>query len=110
MQIVVTGGSGFLGAQLAQALLAVGHDVRVLGRDFSHAESIIAAGAIPIVADLRDADAVIDACKGMDAVFHVGALSAPWGRTQDFYAINVDGTAAVIEGCKRHQVRRLIYV
>ena len=46
----------------------------------------------------------------MDVVYHVGALSAPWGRSQDFHAINVNGTTAVIEGCKRHQVRRLIYV
>lgn len=110
MRILVTGGSGFLGAYLAQALLVAGHQVRILGRDFSHAESLIAAGATPIVADLRDAAAVIAACKGMDAAYHVGALSAPWGRSRDFHAINVNGTAAVIEGCKRHGVRRLIYV
>ncbi len=110
MQIIVTGGSGFLGAHLTQALLTAGHQVHVLGRDSSTTGRLIAAGAVPIVADLRDADAVIAACKGMDAAYHVGALSAPWGRSQDFYAINVNGTAAVIDGCKRHHVRRLIYV
>ena len=110
MQIVVTGGSGFLGAHLSQALLTAGHHVHIMGRDFSSTDRLIAAGAIPIVADLRNADAVIAACKGMDVAYHVGALSAPWGRSQDFHEINVNGTAAVIEGCKRHQVRRLIYV
>src|SRR5262249_8321267 len=110
MQIIVTGGSGFLGAHLAQTLLGAGHRVHILGRDFSHTDSPTAAGATPIVADLRDANAVIAACKGMDAAYHVGALSAPWGRSQDFHAINVTGTAAVIEGCKRHRVQRLIYV
>jgi len=110
MQIVVTGGSGFLGAHLAQALLTAGHHVRVLGRNFANTDRIIAAGAVPISADLRNADAVIAACKGMDVAYHVGALSAPWGRSQDFYETNVNGTAAVIEGCKRHRVRRLIYV
>jgi nucleoside-diphosphate-sugar epimerase len=43
-------------------------------------------------------------------VFHVGALSAPWGRRADFYAVNVGGTEAVISGCLAHGVRRLVYV
>jgi nucleoside-diphosphate-sugar epimerase len=110
MRIVVTGGSGFLGAHLSEALLAAGHQIYILGRDFSHADRLVADGAIPIVADLRDADAVIAACKGMDVAYHVGALSTPWGRAKDFYDINVNGTAAIIEGCKHHHVRRLIYV
>lgn len=84
--------------------------MRILGRDFSGAGMLLAAGARPIAADLRDTAAVIEACRGVDAVYHVGALSAPWGRAADFHAINVGGTAAVIEGCWRHAVRRLIYV
>ncbi len=110
MRILVTGGSGFLGAHLSRALLAHGHHVRILGRDFSPVEDLIEAGAIPITADLRDVDAVVAACDGVDVVYHVGALSAPWGRSNDFYAINVNGTAAVIAGCKRFGLRRLIYV
>jgi len=35
----------------------------------------------------------------MEAVYHVGALSAPWGKRADFFAINVGGTEAVLEGC-----------
>ena len=110
MKIVVTGGTGFLGAHLSLGLLTAGHHVHIIGRDFSNSGSLVAAGAIPIAADLRNADAVIAACKGMDVAIHAGALSAPWGHSRDFREINVNGTAAVIEGCKRHQVRRLIYV
>ena len=110
MNILITGGTGFLGQHLARALLERGHQVRLLGRDMAPAGALIAAGARPVVADLRDQPAVVAACAGVDAVYHVGALSAPWGRRADFFAINVDGTAAVLAGCRRHAVRRLIYV
>jgi nucleoside-diphosphate-sugar epimerase len=46
----------------------------------------------------------------MDAVFHVGALSSPWGRRSDFFEINEGGTANVLAGCQHHRVQRLIYV
>jgi nucleoside-diphosphate-sugar epimerase len=46
----------------------------------------------------------------MDVVCHAGALSAPWGRRDDFEATNVIGTVTVAEGCVRHAVRRLVYV
>jgi nucleoside-diphosphate-sugar epimerase len=70
----------------------------------------VETGADPIIADLRDRAAVIAACQGARTVFHVGALSAPWGRRADFVATNVGGTEAVIEGCRRHGVERLVYV
>jgi nucleoside-diphosphate-sugar epimerase len=61
-------------------------------------------------ADLRDKSAVIDACANVEVVYHVGALSAPWGKRSDFFAINVGGTEAMIAGCVKHRVRRFIYV
>lgn len=110
MKTLVTGGTGFVGVHLAQALLDAGHDVAILGRNFAPAQSLIAAGALPVAADLRDAGAVQRACSGMDAVFHVGALSAPWGAAADFQAINVGGTRNVVHGCTQHGVQRLILV
>jgi nucleoside-diphosphate-sugar epimerase len=46
----------------------------------------------------------------VEAVFHVGALSAPWGPARDFHDINVGGTASVLAGCREHRVRRVVYV
>lgn len=109
-RVLVTGATGFVGAHLVRALVADGLAVRALGRDFSRFGNLIAAGAEPVRADLRDRDAIIAACQGVHSVFHVGALSAPWGRPADFRAINVGGTASVLEGCRRHGVWRLIYV
>jgi nucleoside-diphosphate-sugar epimerase len=110
MKILVTGGTGFLGQHLAKALLADGHQVRLLGRHFEQTSLLLAAGATPVVADLRDRESVSQACAGVDVVYHVGALSAPWGRRSDFYEINVGGTEVVLAACHKHGVKRLIYV
>ena len=112
--VLVTGATGFVGAHLVRALLARGGggDVRVraLGRDFAAFGPLVQAGAEPVRADLRDEAAVVAACAGAGVVYHVGALSAPWGRAADFEAVNVGGTRAVIAGCVCHGVRRLVYV
>jgi 2-alkyl-3-oxoalkanoate reductase len=105
MNILVTGGTGFIGANLARTLAKRGHTVRILGRDFSQVPDL--AG---IKADLRDKPAVQKACAGMDVVCHVGALSAPWGKKPDFEAINVGGTHNVIAGCRGQKVPRLVHV
>jgi len=112
MEILVTGGTGFLGQHLSQALLADGHSVRLMGRDFSQpgVQALISSGAKPIQADLRNPAAVGEACRGADVVFHLGALSAPWGRRADFFSINVGGTASVLAASCAGGVHRLVYV
>jgi nucleoside-diphosphate-sugar epimerase len=110
MRILVTGSTGFVGQHLVRALLGRGHQVSMLGRHFESASSLLEAGAIRVQADLRDRASIISACAQIDAVYHVGALSAPWGRSADFHAINVGGTEHVIAGCMQHNVGRLIVV
>lgn len=110
MNILVTGATGFLGSHLTIALLTQGHQLTLLGRDFTALQPQLAAGATGVRADLRDRTAVIAACAGMDWVYHVGALSTAWGKWEDFYQTNVEGTRAVVDGCLQHGVRRLVYV
>ena len=110
MNILVTGGTGFLGQHLAKALLANGHTVYLMGRKFTQVNGLMQAGAVPVPVDLRNAAAVASVCEHMNTVYHVGALSAPWGKAADFHAINVAGTRAVVMGCLTHNVKRLIYV
>lgn len=110
MKILVTGGTGFLGSHLATELLAQGHEVTLLGRDFAGVQSQLAAGARPLAVDLRDRTAVIAACAGQDLVYHAGALATAWGQWTDFYHSNVEGTRAVVDGCLSCGVSRLIYV
>lgn len=112
MEILVTGGTGFLGQHLSRALILAGHHVRLMGRQLDQpgVASLLAVGATPIQADLRDPSAVRSACEGVEVVYHVGALSAPWGKRSDFFSINVGGTRTVIDACQAHAVRRLVYV
>jgi len=67
-------------------------------------------GVPTLEADLRDAPAIARACAGVDIVFHMAALSAPWGLYRDFYAANVIGTRNVVQACRQGGVRKLIYV
>lgn len=110
MRVLVTGATGFLGLRLAAVLVEHGHQVRVLVRNPSADNSAIVNGAEIWRGDLREPEAVIAACADMEVVQHAGALSSPWGPKAEFYATNVGGTQAIIEGCQRYGVRRLIYV
>ena len=110
MKVLVTGGTGFLGRYIARALLARRDAVSILGRNFGGVQDLVADGARPLQVDLRDRAAVVEACRGMDAVCHSGALSAPWGPRAEFFATNLGGTQAVLAGCRQHGVGRMVYI
>jgi nucleoside-diphosphate-sugar epimerase len=110
MIALVTGGTGFLGGALTRRLHGMGAQVTALGRN-PHALACLETQHIPVLrADLADSRAIIDACRDQDIVFHCGALSAPWGKPQDFYNANVAGTENIVRGCEEHHVKRLVYV
>jgi nucleoside-diphosphate-sugar epimerase len=104
---LVTGGTGFLGRHIVERLLAQGRAVTVLAR--RPAPDLETRGVRFVAADLADADAVRSACRGVETVFHVAAKVGVWGRGDDFFHANVLGTRAVLEGCRTHGVRRLVY-
>ncbi len=106
MNVLVTGGGGFLGGALARRLLELGHQVSVLGR---RRYPDLPDTIIPIQADLRDSQAIAEACRGQDTVFHAGAIAGIWGKRNDFHQINVAGTRHVIDGCLEHGVRKLVF-
>lgn len=105
--VLVTGGTGFLGRHLVERLLREGRAVTVLARTPS--PELAARGVRFARASLDDAAAVRAACAGMETVFHVAARVGVWGRYQDFFRTNVLGTRAVIEGCREHGVKHLVY-
>ncbi len=107
MLALVTGAGGFLGQYVVEQLIARGDQVRALARgDYPQLAQL---GAQIHRADLRDADAVHLACKGVDIVYHVAGVAGIWGPWDYFYGINVLGTQNVINACVKQGVPRLVY-
>jgi nucleoside-diphosphate-sugar epimerase len=105
--VLVTGGTGFLGRRIVDRLVAQGRQVSVAGR--TAAPDLEARGVRFIRAALEDAAGIRAACRGMEAVYHVAAKVGVWGNKSEYFRANVLGTRAVIEGCKAHDVRRLVH-
>jgi nucleoside-diphosphate-sugar epimerase len=107
MKILVTGGAGFLGLALCRGLLERGHEVSSFQRNRSAA--LDALGVRQALGDLADANAVLQACAGQEAIFHNAAKAGAWGSYDSYYRPNVLGTENVLAACRAHAVARLVY-
>ncbi len=112
---LVTGAAGFIGSWLTQALVERGETVRALD-NFSTGKRENLAPLMDCIdlheTDLRDAAAVARACKGVDVIFHEGAipsvpLSVKDPRTS--HTANIDGTFNLLEGARSAGVKRVVY-
>lgn len=112
MRVVVTGGAGFIGSHLVDALVERGDDVVVLDnlhrgrREFVHPEAHLVDG------DVRDEDQVTIALHGADLVYHLAAQSNVMGAMSDVdysFTTNVVGTFNVLKASARAGVRRLVF-
>lgn len=106
----VTGGSGFVGGALIRRLVGEGRRVRALVRSDAAAARVAALGAEPVRGDLVDAQAMEEAARGCSVAFHAAAQVGAWGDRAVFERINVDGTRAVLSGCRSAGVRRFVHV
>lgn len=107
MTALVTGGGGFLGLHIVEQLVERGAAVRAFCRgEYPRLQEL---GVDVIRGDLRDADAVIAACRNIETVFHAAAVPGIWGPWNLFYETNTVGTRNVLEGCRRQGIGRLVY-
>lgn len=105
--VLVTGGTGFLGRRLVERLLDDNRRVTVLAR--RPCSKLEERGVSFIRASLDDHAAVQAACAGFKTVYHVAAKVGMGVHYNDFFRTNVLGTRALLEGCRQHGVKHFIY-
>src|SRR6185437_7084045 len=112
---LVTGCAGFIGSSLVEVLVKRGETVRGLD-NFETGKPENMAGFRDrmefIECDLRDADAMMAACRGVDFIFHTAAVASVPRSVEDprtSHKANIDGTFNLLEGARAAGVKRIVY-
>lgn len=114
-RVVVTGGAGFIGSNLAHALLERGDSVVVLDNFLTGRRVNLADidGQFELIeGDIRDRAALDRAFAGADYVLHQAALPSVARSVEDpetSHDININGTLQVLQAARRHEIQRLVF-
>src|SRR5215470_13731667 len=110
MDALVTGGTGFVGANVVRELLGAGATVRVLARASSDRRALADLPVEIAEGDLLDRASLERAARGVSDVYHVAADYRLWAPDpREIYRANVDGTRAVLETAAAAGARRIVH-
>jgi nucleoside-diphosphate-sugar epimerase len=113
MNVLVTGGAGFIGSHIVRGLLERGDRVRVLDNFSTGRRDNLAGLDVEIVeADLRDASRVTQACRGIETIFHQAAfVSVPQSMEEptECFNVNVMGTATLLHAAHKYGAKRVVF-
>jgi len=114
MNVLITGGAGFIGSHLVEHLLAAGNTVRVLDNlSTGKRENLPAHARLEFVqGDIRDRDVVLECARDMQAIVHLAAVASVQASVDDptgTHATNFDGTLHLLEAARTEHVRRFLY-
>ena len=98
VKVLVTGGSGFVGWHLAQALVARGDEVTCLVRKTSQVDRLRSLGVQLAMGDVADRESLAAAVGGKSVVYHLAALAGAL-RLASLYCVNEQGAGNVAEAC-----------
>ena len=117
MKVLITGGAGFIGSHLADSLIELDYEIIVIdnlsvGRK-KNIEHLIANPKFTFVnADICNLNEIEPFFKNTDWVFHLAALAdivPSIENPTEYFRSNVDGTFNVLQACRKHQVKKIIY-
>jgi nucleoside-diphosphate-sugar epimerase len=110
MRVLLTGGSGFLGGHVAEALAARGDSVRALVRKTSNTKLLRGLKGVELFeGGVEQADRVREAMVDVDAVVHCAGIVK--ARSDDeFFAVNVGGTSNLVDAARGRRLRRFVHV
>jgi dihydroflavonol-4-reductase len=111
MNVLVTGGGGFIGSHLVEDQLKRGRAVRALDLDFSSLNGTAAHAQLQkITADLRNTELVQRSLTGVDVVFHLASAHLSLTTSEkDYWDINVTATKSLVDLCRTSGVKRFIH-
>lgn len=104
---VLVAGAGWLGIEVARALVAAGHDVTAVRRSEAGRSAIVAAGASPLIADLSAPSAVEELPEGIEAI--VSCVAASGDDSGAYRRTYVDANGTLTAYARRHPVRAFVY-
>jgi NADH dehydrogenase len=110
MNVLVTGGTGFVGRAIVAELHRAGHAIHLLARNpHSRTVSSLAStySAKVRAGNVLDASSLNEACAGIDAVIHLVGIISEVGR-QTYEAVHIEGTRNMVEACRRASVKRFV--
>lgn len=106
-KILITGGQGFVGKALVDEFADAGHEVicaDIVDQPFREDVRFIKL-------DIRDAQAVLQACEGLDSIIHNASLvHTKNNRVEDVWAVNLTGTENLLAACTAHAIERFVYI
>lgn len=108
-RVMVTGGSGFLGSHIADALAARGYQVIIFDRQPS---PYLQPDQEMVIGDILESDMVAEAMAGCDIVFHLAALAdlnVAHSQPVETARLNVLGTANLLEAARKAGVKRFMF-
>lgn len=109
-EVLVTGGTGFVGGAILRRLLAEGRSVRALVRSGEGAAAVSALGAEPAFGDVLNPGSLRDAADGCEIVFHAAGVNEVCGRDPGrMERVNLDGSVAMVWAAAEAGVRRVVY-